>query len=78
VRIPPYHRLDLSLTMNLKKKWKGRYDHNLVFSVYNSYARRNPFGIFFRSNPDQPQVTESVRFSVVGRVIPAVTYNFKF
>ena len=78
VRIPPYHRLDISATFELKKKFKGTYNHNLVLSAYNVYARRNPFSIYFRSNPDNPQTTEAVRFSVIGNVIPSLTYNFNF
>jgi uncharacterized protein YsxB (DUF464 family) len=78
VRIPAYHRLDVSATFKLRKKWKGKYDHNLVASAYNVYARRNPFSIYFQANQDNPQRTEAIRFSVVGNIIPSVTYNFKF
>jgi len=78
VRIPPYHRLDLSVQYTFKKKFKDRFESNLVFSVYNVYARRNPFSIYFRTNGGAPTITEAVRFSVIGRAIPALTYNFKF
>ncbi len=77
-RIPAYHRLDFSATIHLKDKKEGKYKHNIVLSAYNVYAHRNPFSIYFRANPDNPAVTEAIRFSVVGRVIPSVTYNFKF
>ncbi len=83
VRIPAYHRLDLSLTLDGKekpdKRWKGQW----VFSVYNVYNRRNPFTIYFRQPQDrvpegQPIQTEAVRFSVIGSFIPSVAYNFTF
>ena len=84
VRIPDYHRLDIGATLKGKdkpgKKWKGEW----VFSVYNLYARRNAFSIFFKPNtderiaPNEQVTTEAVRLSVIGSFIPAVTYNFKF
>ena len=77
-RIPPYHRLDLSATFHLKDKRSGKYKHNIVVSAYNVYARRNPFSIYFRGNPDNPVVTQAIRFSVVGNIIPSIAYNFKF
>jgi len=81
VRIPPYHRLDLSWTIGSNpkknKKWKGEW----VIGLYNVYGRRNPFSIFFRQNemrptPGQEISTEAIRLSVVGNIIPAISYNF--
>jgi len=76
-RVPAYHRLDLGATLHPKKthrRWEGEW----VFSVYNAYARRNPFTIFFRQDPDNPTKTEAVRLSIFGTILPSVTYNFKF
>lgn len=75
-RIGPYHRLDLSATLK-GREGKG-WSSSWVFSLYNVYNRRNPYSVFFRQNPDQPLQTQAVRLSVVGAIIPAVTYNFKF
>lgn len=77
-RIPTYHRLDLSVTYKLKPKFKGKFESNIVVSLYNAYGRKNPFSIYFRGNPDIPTNTEAIRFAVIGKPIPAVTYNFKF
>ncbi|MEM9546512.1 MAG: TonB-dependent receptor [Bacteroidota bacterium] len=82
VRIPDYHRLDLSLTLDPKpgkRKWKGQW----VFGIYNVYARRNPFSIYFRQddarvNPGQAVNTEAIRLSVIGSFIPSISYNFTF
>lgn len=83
VRLPAYHRLDLSATLEGKekpdKRWKGQW----VFSVYNAYNRRNPFSIFFRQQEQRipmgnPVMTEAVRLSVIGSFIPSVSYNFTF
>ncbi|HEX8059815.1 MAG TPA: hypothetical protein VF473_02720, partial [Cyclobacteriaceae bacterium] len=75
-RIPDYHRLDLSLTieesMKRSKKWKGSW----TFSLYNVYGRKNPYSIFFRPQYSSSQI-QSYRLAVVGTIFPAVTYNFK-
>ncbi len=77
-RIPSYHRLDLSATLtprkNVDRRWKGEW----VFSIYNVYSRRNPFSIYFEQNEDNPQITNAIRYSVVGTLVPAVSYNFNF
>lgn len=77
-RITPYHRLDLGATYEFKKNESRRYKQTLVFSVYNVYNRRNAFSIYFRTKEGEQNQTEAVRFSVIGSVVPAVTYNFKF
>ncbi len=73
-----YHRLDLGATYNFKKNDTRRYKQTLVLSIYNVYNRRNAFSIYFRNNANYPVNTEAVRYSVVGSIIPAITYNFKF
>lgn len=78
-RVPTYHRLDFSVTkINKKKKPNQRWESNWVFSVYNAYNRRNPFTIYFRRNQDVPLNTEAVRLAIIGSIVPAVSYNFKF
>lgn len=77
-RMPTYHRLDLSADYHLTTRKKKGWEHSLNIGVYNVYARRNPFSISFRQNEDNPTVTEAVRLSIFGTVIPSVTYNFSF
>ncbi|TDE12465.1 TonB-dependent receptor [Dyadobacter psychrotolerans] len=77
-RIPAYHRLDLAATLKSKRKLFGSGDGEWVFSVYNVYNRRNPFSVYTRANEDNPLKTEAVRYAVIGSLIPAITYNFKF
>ncbi len=77
-RIPEYHRMDLSLTYNFKKNKVRRYDQSLNLSVYNVYARRNAYSVAFRENEANPNVSEAVRLSIIGTIIPALTYNFTF
>jgi hypothetical protein len=91
IRIPNTHRLDLSLTLKCKKREGRRYNWDLVFAVYNAYNRRNPFSIFRRASDPEfnflgpedriitiPNQPATIRYSIVGTVIPSVTYNFSF
>jgi hypothetical protein len=81
-RMPPYHRLDLSITFdeNLRKKrmWKGSW----TFSIYNVYGRKNPYSVYYRKA--QPGEENNYRryslykLSVIGIPVPSLTYNFKF
>lgn len=75
-RIPDYHRLDLSLTMDetLKKnkKWTGSW----TFSVYNVYARKNAYSVYFKSSARE--YPGAYQLSILGVPFPSVTYNFKF
>ncbi len=84
-----YHRLDLSATKKNRQKEGRRWESYWVFSVYNAYNRRNPFSIYFQQNPkytgpsENPgnasvNPTQAIRYSIIGSVVPAVSYNFKF
>ncbi len=80
VRIPAYHRLDVSAIKQLraKKRWKN-WSHELVFGAYNVYNKRNPFSVYFRAPSLTQGITnEAIRFSVIGSIVPSITYNFKF
>ncbi len=77
-RIPAYHRLDLAATLQGRKRPGKRKEDNWVFSVYNVYARKNAFSVYFQPNADNGRVTEAIRYSVFATLIPSVTYNFKF
>lgn len=74
-RMPNYHRLDLGLTWIRKNTEK--YESSWNFSIYNAYARENAYTIDFRTNEDNPAITEAVQTTLF-KLVPAVTYNFKF
>jgi hypothetical protein len=76
VRNPNYHRLDLSATYTKKKT--GKWESNWVFSVYNAYNRRNPFSIYFENNYQNTGINQAIQFSVIGSIVPAISYNFKW
>jgi len=73
-----YNRLDFSATYNFKKNDTRRWQSSIVFSVYNAYARKNAFAIYFQADPTNPVQTQAIRYSIIGTIIPAITYNFKF
>jgi len=74
-RMPAYHRLDLSATVQLKETKK--YSSELAFGIYNAYARKNAFIITFRDNKTDPNKTEAVQTTLFSAV-PFISYNFKF
>ena len=76
-RMPDYHRLDLGVTYDVKKKPGKRYQSSWNLSVYNAYNRHNAFSITFRQNEKQPTITESWK-TYLFSVVPALTYNFNF
>jgi len=74
-RMPAYHRLDLSLTLDGKnrKKYKSAWE----FSVYNVYNRYNAYIISFRESKTILGSTEAVKLSLFG-IVPSISYNFRF
>lgn len=87
-RIPVYHRLDVAATLKNKKYRRNgepkKFESYWVFSVYNLYANRNPFTISFvadadvRPIPGQPVNTNAIQTSILGSMVPSVSYNFSF
>jgi hypothetical protein len=74
-RMPDYHRLDLGITIEGKKK--KRYESSWNFSIYNVYARENAYSIDFRQSESNPDITEAVQLSLFS-IVPSITYYFKF
>ncbi len=78
-RLPAYHRLDLSATLRPKSKKNPnrRFNHEWVFSIYNTYYRKNAFSINFVQDELNPTVTKAEKLYLFG-IIPSITRNFKF
>jgi hypothetical protein len=74
-RMHSYNRLDISATLQGKKT--AKFDGSWTFSVYNVYGRENPYFVQFQDDPDDPQKTQAVQYSLF-RWVPSITYNFKF
>ena len=75
-RLPDYHRLDLSYTIDPQAITRKRFKNTLTFGVYNVYGRENPFSLFFRTA--ESSVLETFRLSILGAAFPAVTYNVRW
>lgn len=79
-RMPPYHRLDLSLTFdeNLRRKrmWKGSW----TFSVYNVFGINNPYSVYYRKStaPSGAKSYNLYKLSAIAVPVPSITYNFRF
>jgi hypothetical protein len=92
-RMPPFHRLDLSMTwydsptkktldpetqeMIEKKK---RFRNNVNFSVYNAYNRQNPFFVYVSTegSPNSGDLQIRLRQVALFPIIPSITWNFSF
>ncbi|MCD4711635.1 MAG: TonB-dependent receptor, partial [Bacteroidales bacterium] len=87
-RLPDYHRLDVALNWHLSKPGR-KYQHELIFSVYNLYNRINPVALHFNKTMDEsgnfvvpidyystPELF-STQYYLYG-IVPSVSYHFKF
>lgn len=80
LRLPDFHRLDLSATFDLKTvERKGRpwLEQNLNLSIYNVYNRHNAASIMFEQDEHDPSVMTAEKLYMFS-IFPSVTYNFKF
>ncbi len=75
-RIPDYHRLDVALVIEGNNKRRKRGESTWVFSVYNVYGRKNPYTIFFKNS--ELGIPQPYQLSIIGTMLPSITYNFKF
>jgi hypothetical protein len=74
-RMPANHRLDLGVTRQLKHH--AHYSSEINFSLYNAYGRENAYIITFREDANDKTKTVAEQFSLF-RVVPSLSYNFKF
>jgi len=81
-RIPDYHRLDFSISMDeslrKSKKWKGSW----TFSVLNVYANHNTYSIFYKKEAPSAKNNYNqfslYKLYILGIPLPTLTYNFIF
>ncbi len=79
-RLPDYHRLDLSVNIDGKKRStpeKRKIESSWNISVFNVYARKNPFSVSFAESEETQGAAESNMFYLPGP-IPSITWNFSF
>jgi len=75
-RFPDYHRLDVSATWKISKPNK-RFQNELNLSIYNAYARKNPWTIYFRQEEDNPNKSYAEMIYLFS-VVPSLTWNFSW
>ena len=72
-RAPDYHRLDLAINLNKKKK---RGLRTWSFGVYNGYNRKNPFSLYLQEDPMSGKF--SLKKISLLPILPFASYRFKF
>lgn len=75
-RVPAYHRLDFSMLFEQNPAKKKRNQSSWVFAVYNVYAHKNAYSIFYKLSP--ASFSDAYKLSIFGTAFPSLTYNFKF
>ena len=75
-RLPDYHRLDVSYTIERGKLRTSRYKDSFTISIYNLYARKNAYSVYFRR--DVGNTFGGYKLAIIGTIIPSITYNFQF
>ena len=86
VRLPAYHRLDISFRLDGKSVKRGKDRKNQdywVFSIYNVYGRKNPFSVYFSQKDERTPIglvpdAQATQLAIVGTLVPSISYNFKF
>ncbi|MCK5906039.1 MAG: TonB-dependent receptor, partial [Flavobacteriales bacterium] len=71
-RMPDYHRLDLSLTFYSQKKPNSRFNSEFIVSIYNVYARKNAYAIYFDNSG------HAYKTYILGSMFPSISYILKF
>jgi len=78
MRMPLYHRLDVSLELKGRNNDIKRYNTFWNFSVYNVYAHKNPLGISYYSSDDNGHVWLNPSFYYIYRFVPSLSYRIEF
>jgi hypothetical protein len=75
-RISDYNRLDIALIIEGNNKRKKVWESSWAFSFYNVYARKNPYSVYFADSGGGTLIP--YQLSLIGTIVPSVTYRFKF
>jgi len=76
-RLPPYQRLDISLTIKNEQTPGKRYHWELIFSIINVLDHANIQYVNFVPSQDDPNIINAKGVSMLG-IIPSVSYRFNF
>jgi len=77
-RMPPYHRLDIAFTRQLKS-YRG-VNHELVLSIYNLYSRLNPYFMYYKVSGDlnRYKLTVTPQYVALFPMMPSISYRFSY
>ncbi|MEZ4985196.1 MAG: TonB-dependent receptor [Saprospiraceae bacterium] len=78
LRIPDYHRLDVSWQLGMNKNKEKGFKTSWDFTLYNVYGRRNPFSVFYTQRANQRYDFVANRLSVLGAAFPSISFNFEW
>ncbi len=85
-QLRPFHKLDISYQVSQKR---AKSERIWTFGIYNAYARRNPYYVYYKGGPIstfRPQTQQFVFSGWKGRLmefsylvcIPAISYGLKW
>jgi len=75
-RLPDYHRLDLGL--NYTKETPKGHKSIINVSIYNAYAKKNPYMITFEQDKNDPRKKKTMALYLFPIPIPAISYTYEF
>jgi len=76
-RLPPYHRLDVSLTY---KKYNNNKEITWDFSIYNLYNHKNPYYAYYeiKGSADDNYIEVSPKIVTLFPILPSISWSIKF
>jgi hypothetical protein len=74
-RIPDYHRLDFAWNIYNPRMKDRRYKTRWAFTVYNLYAKKNVYSVFFKT---ENGVNKAYKLQIFAAPIVSLAYNFEF
>lgn len=78
LRIPDYHRLDVSYNIAMNRKKERGFKTSWDFTLYNLYGRKNPFSVFYTQRFNQRRDFVANRLAILGTIFPSVSFNFEW
>ena len=77
-RLPSYNRMDISITYAYKQT--ERKESSLNFSIYNCYARQNPFYYYYETvgNLDKLQFATQLKQISLINILPSISWKVIF
>jgi hypothetical protein len=79
-RLPDYHRLDVSLTLEPGLRLGKRLRGSWTFSILNLYGRKNAYSVYYAKDDDRvPGYRDQYhlyKMYILGQPIPTLTYSF--